>query len=118
GDTIRIRECDLKTGGVAAELLEASITDWDGAAGTVKFELHTKLYGQVDSRGKIEARENFSWGMLMAAFDSATGARENSWPAVPQAIEMAAHRKSDRRRVCPRAGGLRKGVPPSISLTC
>ena len=43
GDTIRIRERDLKTGGVAAELLEASITDWDGAAGTVKFELHTEL---------------------------------------------------------------------------
>jgi hypothetical protein len=37
GDTIRIRECDLKTGGVAAELLEASITDWDGTAGTVEF---------------------------------------------------------------------------------
>jgi len=27
----------LKTGGVAAELLEASVTDWDGTAGTVKF---------------------------------------------------------------------------------
>jgi hypothetical protein len=37
GDIIRIRECDLKTGGVAAELLEASITDWDGTAGTVEF---------------------------------------------------------------------------------
>jgi len=36
-DTPRIRERDLKTGGVAAELLEASITDWDGTAGTVKF---------------------------------------------------------------------------------
>jgi hypothetical protein len=41
GDMIRIRECDLKTGGVAAELLEASFADWDGAAGTVKFEFHT-----------------------------------------------------------------------------
>jgi hypothetical protein len=51
-DTIRIRERDLKTGGVAAELLEASIADWDGAAGTVKFELHAQLYGRVDSRGK------------------------------------------------------------------
>ena len=36
-DTLCIRECDLKTGGVAAELLEASITDWDGTADTVKF---------------------------------------------------------------------------------
>jgi hypothetical protein len=52
GDTIRICERDLKTGGVAAELLETSITDWDGAAGTVKFELHTQLYGRVRSRGK------------------------------------------------------------------
>jgi hypothetical protein len=43
-------------------LLEASITDWDGAAGTVKFELHTKLYGQVDSRGKLGAREKFLMG--------------------------------------------------------
>jgi hypothetical protein len=37
GNTIRVGERDLKTGGVAAELLEARITDWDGAAGTVKF---------------------------------------------------------------------------------
>jgi hypothetical protein len=37
GDTIHVRECDLKTGGVAAELLEASITDWDGTADAVKF---------------------------------------------------------------------------------
>ena len=36
-DTPRIRERDLKTGGVAAELLEAGVTDWDGTAGTVKF---------------------------------------------------------------------------------
>ncbi len=36
-NAIRIRECDLKTGGVAAELLEASLTDWGGTAGTVKF---------------------------------------------------------------------------------
>jgi hypothetical protein len=62
GDTIGIRECDLKTGGVAAELLEASITDWDGAAGTVKLELHTQLYGQVDCRGKLRAREKFLMG--------------------------------------------------------
>jgi hypothetical protein len=40
GNAIRIRERELKAGGVAAELLEASITDWDGAADTVKFELH------------------------------------------------------------------------------
>ena len=37
GDTICIGKRDLKTGGVAAELLEASITDGDGAADTVKF---------------------------------------------------------------------------------
>jgi hypothetical protein len=37
GNTIRLRERDLKARGVAAELLEASITDWDGTAGTVKF---------------------------------------------------------------------------------
>ena len=43
-NAIRIRECDLKTGGVAAELLEASFTDWDGTAGTVKFEPHTELF--------------------------------------------------------------------------
>jgi hypothetical protein len=36
-DTPRIRKRDLKAGGVAAEVLEASITDWDGAADTVKF---------------------------------------------------------------------------------
>ena len=37
GDTICICKRDLKAGGVAAELLEASITNWDGAADTVKF---------------------------------------------------------------------------------
>jgi hypothetical protein len=37
GDTIRICERDLETGGVAAELLEASVTDRDGTAGAVKF---------------------------------------------------------------------------------
>ena len=37
GDTICIRGRDLKAGGVAAELLEPSITDGDGAADTVKF---------------------------------------------------------------------------------
>jgi hypothetical protein len=36
-NAIRILKRDLKTGGVTAELLEASITDWDGAADTVKF---------------------------------------------------------------------------------
>jgi hypothetical protein len=36
-DTPRIRKRDLKASGVAAEVLEASITDWDGAADTVKF---------------------------------------------------------------------------------
>ena len=40
GDAICIRKCDLKAGGVAAESLEASITNWDRAADTVKFELH------------------------------------------------------------------------------
>ena len=40
GNTIRICGRDLKTGGVAAEFLEANVTDWDGAADTVKFELH------------------------------------------------------------------------------
>jgi len=37
GDTICICKRDLKAGSIAAELLEASITDWDGAADTVKF---------------------------------------------------------------------------------
>jgi hypothetical protein len=37
GNTIRIRKRDLKTGGVATELLEARITDGDRAAGTIKF---------------------------------------------------------------------------------
>jgi len=37
GDTICIRRRDLKAGGVATELLEASFTDWDGSAHTVKF---------------------------------------------------------------------------------
>ena len=37
GDTIRIRERVLKTGGVAAELLEPSIADSDGAADAMKF---------------------------------------------------------------------------------
>src|SRR5215831_4302600 len=37
GDTICIRRRDLKARRVAAELLEASITDWNGAADTVKF---------------------------------------------------------------------------------
>src|SRR5215472_9892246 len=36
-DTIGIPNRDLKAGGVAAEVLEASITDGDGAADTVKF---------------------------------------------------------------------------------
>ena len=52
GNTIRIRKRDLKTGGVAAELLKARITNWDGTAATVKFEFHTRLYRHVDSRGK------------------------------------------------------------------
>ena len=37
GDTICFRGRDLKAGGVAAELLKASITDRGGAADTVKF---------------------------------------------------------------------------------
>jgi hypothetical protein len=37
GDAICIRKRDLKASGVAAELLETSITDWDGAADPVKF---------------------------------------------------------------------------------
>jgi hypothetical protein len=37
GDTICIRERDLEAGRVAAELLEARVTDRDGAAGPVKF---------------------------------------------------------------------------------
>jgi hypothetical protein len=37
GDTICTRKRDLKAGGVAAEVLEASFTDWDGAADAVKF---------------------------------------------------------------------------------
>jgi hypothetical protein len=44
GNTIRIRERDLKTGGVAAELLKARITDWDGTAGTVKLEPHRVVF--------------------------------------------------------------------------
>jgi hypothetical protein len=52
GDTICLRKRDLKTGGVAAELLEASITDWDGAADAVKFELHSQLYEGAGSLGK------------------------------------------------------------------
>ena len=43
GDTVRIFEGDLKTGGVAAELLENSITDRNGAADAVKFELHNTI---------------------------------------------------------------------------
>ena len=57
GNAIRIRERNLKTGGVAAELLKAGITDWDGAASTVKFQLHTELYGRVGSRGKHGVRK-------------------------------------------------------------
>src|ERR1700751_415542 len=37
GDTIWIGRRDLKTGGVAAEMLKAGFTDWSGAADTVKF---------------------------------------------------------------------------------
>ena len=37
GDTIRVLKRDLKASSVAAELLEASITDWGGTADTVKF---------------------------------------------------------------------------------
>jgi hypothetical protein len=37
GDTIRVLKRDLKAGSVAAESLEASITDWGGTADTVKF---------------------------------------------------------------------------------
>jgi hypothetical protein len=61
GNTICIRERNLKTGGVAAELLEASITDWDGAASTVKFQLHTELYGRLGSRGKRRLKKE-AWG--------------------------------------------------------
>jgi hypothetical protein len=57
GDTIHIHQCDLKAGGVAAELLEASIADWDGTAGTVKFYLHAELYRRVGRRGKLSVKE-------------------------------------------------------------
>lgn len=40
GDAIGIGERDLEAGGVTAELLETSITDWDGSPRPVKFELH------------------------------------------------------------------------------
>jgi hypothetical protein len=53
GNTICIRERDLKARRVAAELLEARITNWHGTAATVKFELHTELYGGRGSRGKL-----------------------------------------------------------------
>jgi hypothetical protein len=56
-NAIRIPICDLKTGGVATEVLEASITDWDGAAGPVKFELHAELYRRVDARGKLGVKK-------------------------------------------------------------
>jgi hypothetical protein len=36
-ETPRIRKRDLKAGGVATELLEASFTDWSGAADAVEF---------------------------------------------------------------------------------
>src|SRR4029079_18656789 len=41
-DAICIFKCDLKTGGVTAELLKAGITDRDGAADAVKLKLHTE----------------------------------------------------------------------------
>ena len=40
GDAVHIGERDLQTGGVAAELLKAGITDWDGTPRTVKLEFH------------------------------------------------------------------------------
>jgi len=40
GDAVSIGESDLQTGGVPAELLEASITDGDRPSRAVKFELH------------------------------------------------------------------------------
>ena len=36
GDTICVLKRNLKAGGVATKMLEASITDWSGAADTVK----------------------------------------------------------------------------------
>jgi len=59
-NTIGLRECDLKARRVAAELLEASITDWDGTAGTVKFELHAEVYRRVDTRGKLGVRSRLN----------------------------------------------------------
>jgi len=44
GDTICIRRRDLKAGGVAAELLEASITDWDRPSRAVKLKSHRILF--------------------------------------------------------------------------
>jgi hypothetical protein len=68
GNTIGILARDLKTGGVAAELLEASITDWHGAAATVKFELHTELYGRVVPRYKSGALNVSSWRLKLVRF--------------------------------------------------
>ena len=49
-DAVRIRERDLKTGGVAAELLKAGVTDWDGTARTIKFEFHRIVFVKLSLR--------------------------------------------------------------------
>src|SRR4029077_3875460 len=43
-DAVRIGECDLQAGGVAAEFLKTGIADGDGSARTVKLELHTNVF--------------------------------------------------------------------------
>ena len=40
GDAVRIGECDLEAGGIAAELLKTGIADGDGSPRTIKLELH------------------------------------------------------------------------------
>lgn len=40
GNAVRIGECDLQAGGIAAELLKTGIADGDGSPRTIKLELH------------------------------------------------------------------------------
>src|SRR5205814_8684871 len=44
GDAVRIGECDLQAGSVAAELLETGIADGDGSPRTVELELHRVVF--------------------------------------------------------------------------
>ena len=71
-DAIRVGERDLQAGSVAAELLEPRIANRDGAARTVKLELHRQRIIPVATSFDTKiSRSHLRWRMELSPFNLA-----------------------------------------------